>query len=120
MANEQNLRPQNTRTPEERRRVATMGGKASGKKRREKKTLADALRKVLNEPVEKGSRTTKMDAIAIKSIKSLYDNPSMKGLKVLAEILGELKQTINAEGLTLNIQSSDEGKGNIEKIMEGE
>ena len=87
-----------------------MGGKASAMKRRERKTLADALRKVLNEPTEKGSRVTKMDAIAIKSVKALYDKPTMKGLKILAEILGEMEHKITAsgDGVTIVVKSEEE------------
>lgn len=40
MANEQNLVPQNKRTKTEQRVIARMGGIASGKSRRERKTLA--------------------------------------------------------------------------------
>lgn len=38
-----NLKPQNTRTKDEQRRIATLGGKASGKARRDKKMLRDCL-----------------------------------------------------------------------------
>lgn len=85
-----------------------MGGKASAMKRRERKTLADALRKVLDEPTEKGSRVTKMDAIAIKSVKALYDKPTMKGLKILAEILGEMEQKVVTDG-TIKIEELPKG-----------
>lgn len=114
-----NLRPQNTRTPEERKKVASMGGKASARNRRERKTLADALRKVLDEPTEKGSRVTKMDAIAIKSVKALYDKPTMKGLKILAEILGEMEHKITAsgEGVTIVVKSQEE-KDKLDNIGE--
>ena len=56
MANEGNLKPNSERTPKERVELARKAGKASGKKRRERKTIADALRKVLDEPITKGSR----------------------------------------------------------------
>lgn len=118
--NNNNLKPINTLAKDMQREIRSKGGKARARKMKERKTIADALRQVLDEPVEKGSKTTRMDAIAIKTIKNLYDQPSIKGMKVLAEILGELKQTINAEGLTLNITSSPEGKDNIEKILGGE
>ena len=56
----------------------------------------------------------------MKVIKKLYDDPDIRDLKTLAEILGELKQTNNAESLTLYISSSEEGKSNIERIIDGE
>ena len=120
MANEGNLKPNSERTPKERVELARKAGKASGKKRRERKTIADALRKVLDEPIAKGSRQTRLDGISIKVIKKMFENPDIRDMKCLAEILGELKQTINAEGMTLNINASEEGKNNIERILEGE
>ena len=120
MANAGNLKPNTERTPKERVELARKAGKASGKKRRERKTIADALRKVLDEPIAKGSRQTRLDGISIKVIKKMFDNPDIRDMKCLAEILGELKQTINAEGMTLNINASEEGKNNIKRILEGE
>ena len=120
MANEGNLKPNSERTPKERVELARKAGKASGKKRRERKTIADALRKVLDEPIAKGSRQTRLDGISIKVIKKMFDDPDIRDMKCLAEILGELKQTINAEGMTLNINASEEGKNNIKRILEGE
>ena len=120
MANENNLKPNTERTPKERVELARKAGKASGKKRRERKTIADALRKVLDEPIAKGSRQTRLDGISIKVIKKMFENPDIRDMKRLAEILGELKQTINAEGMTLNINASEEGKNNIKRILEGE
>lgn len=110
MANEGNLKPQNTRTAEERKRIASMGGKASARKRRERKTIADALRSVLDEPLAKGSRQTRLDGISIKVVKKLFDNPDIRDMKVLAEILGEIKQTLttDSEGLTIVVKSQDE------------
>ena len=43
MANEQNLIPNSQRTPSELREMATKGGKASGKARRNKKLLRDCI-----------------------------------------------------------------------------
>lgn len=87
-----------------------MGGRASGRSKRARKSIADALRKVLDEPLAKGSRQTRLDGIAIKAVKSLYDNPSMKGMKILAEILGEMEQkiTTSGEGLTVVVKSQEE------------
>lgn len=120
MANAGNLKPNTERTPKERVELARKAGKASGRKRRERKTIADALRKVLDEPIAKGSRQTRLDGISIKVIKKMFENPDIRDMKCLAEILGELKQTINAEGMTLNINASEEGKNNIQRILEGE
>ena len=53
MANEQNLIPNSQRTPSELREMATKGGKASGKARRNKKLLRDCIDYLL----EKEDRT---------------------------------------------------------------
>lgn len=47
MANEQNLIPNKDRTPEELREMTRKGGIASGKARREKKTMRENLRMLL-------------------------------------------------------------------------
>ena len=44
MANEQNLIPQNQRTKSERRKIAQMGGIASGEKRRHQRDLREAVK----------------------------------------------------------------------------
>lgn len=51
MANEQNLVPNNQRTPSERRENARKAGKASGEARREKKTLREYADFLLSLPV---------------------------------------------------------------------
>ena len=110
MANAGNLKPNTERTPKERVELARKAGKASGRKRRERKTIADALRKVLDEPITKGSRQTRLDGISIKVVKKMFDDPDIRDMKVLAEILGEIKQTLTAdgEGLTIVVKSQDE------------
>lgn len=119
MANKQNLKPNTERTPEERVELARKAGKASGRKRKERKSIADALRKVLDEPLAKGSRMTRLDGISAKALKQMFDNPRMKDIKILAEILGELTQNIKAEGMTIIVQSPEEKEkldsmGNLE------
>ena len=110
MANEANLKANSERTPSERIELARKAGKASGKKRRERKTIADALRKVLDEPITKGSRQTRLDGISIKVVKKMFDDPDIRDMKVLAEILGEIKQTLTADGdgLTIVVKSQEE------------
>lgn len=117
MANEGNLKSNSERTPKERVELARKAGKASGKKRRERKTIADALRKVLDEPITKGSRQTRLDGISIKVVKKMFDDPDIRDMKILAEILGEIKQTLTAdgEGLTIVVKSQEE-KNKLDNI----
>ena len=51
MPNEKNLIPNSERTPEERREIATAGGKASGISRRRKRSLKEAADLYLSLPV---------------------------------------------------------------------
>lgn len=118
MPNPQNLKP--VRTSEEAKKRGRNGGVASGKARKQRRTIAEVLRKVLDEPMAKGSKETRLDGISYKVIKNLYDNPSVKGLRILAEILGELEHKVTAEGLSVNITTSKEGKKNINQILKGE
>lgn len=112
MANEQNLIPAaHPLTVEE----ASKGGIASGKARRERKTLADALRKVLEENAG-DSGLTRREAIAAKVLKRLYEEGDIRDVKVLAEILGEVKQTIDIPGLQLNVNTSKEGAEGIDRL----
>lgn len=93
------------------------GGIKSGETRRYNKSIADALRAILAEKID--GDVDKLDAITAKVVKKMFDNPDIRDLKVLAEILGELKQTFDAGGLTLNINASDEGAQNISKLING-
>ena len=112
MANEQNLK---VPTSDEARELGRNGGIASGKARRERKTLADALRKVLDESAG-ADGLTRREAIAAKVLKRLYDEGDIRDVKVLAEILGEVKQTIDIPGLQLNVNTSKEGAEGIDRL----
>ena len=68
MANEQNLKPQNQRTKSEQRKIAQMGGIASGEKRRHQRDLREAVRAVQGVilPVKGGGEgKTVVDAVAL-------------------------------------------------------
>lgn len=119
MGNRANLKSNSERTPKERKELARKAGVASGKARRERKTIADALRQVMDEPSQFNPDLSRLDDITIKVVKKMADEPDIRDLKVLAEILGELKQTIETTGLTLSITASKTGKSNIEKIIGG-
>lgn len=110
MANAGNLIPFGTLAEDVQREIQSKGGKARAKKMKERKSIAEALRKVLDEPLAKGSRQTRLDGISIKVVKKLFDNPDIRDMKVLAEILGEIKQTLTAdgEGLTIVVKSQEE------------
>ena len=117
MATQENLKPFGTLAEDVQRDIRSKGGKARAKKMKERKTIAEALRKILDEPIAKGSRQTKLDGISIKVIKNIFDNPDIRDLKVLAEILGEIKQTLttDGDGLTIVVKSQEE-KDKLDKM----
>lgn len=51
MANERNLKPFNSLTEKEQRKIASKGGKASAKKRQQNKTFKEIINKFLDEQV---------------------------------------------------------------------
>ncbi len=101
MANEQNLVPFNERTESEQRRIASEGGKASGKARRRKKSLKEAADYFLSLPVSdqrswnklarKGIEPEEIDnqmaiIVGLSQAAALGD---AKAAKVLFDVLGE-------------------------------
>ena len=69
MANkgQENLKPQNTRTKEEQRKIASKGGKASVKARREKKLLKECFDILLDKEFtdKKGKKATGAETLAL-------------------------------------------------------
>lgn len=61
----ENLRPSNTRTLEERRRIARMGGIASGKARRQKSDLKKAIKTILSMDVTDPKDIKKLQAVGL-------------------------------------------------------
>ena len=93
--NKLNLVPISSRPREEQTAIWRRGGLASAAAKKEHKRIAAALREVLDEPVAQGSDITRLEAIALKAIKRLYDKPTINDVKVLADILGESVQNLN-------------------------
>jgi hypothetical protein len=97
MANEQNLKPQNTRTKKEQRAIATMGGVASGVARREKKNLRDRLLILSAEPItsKTGETREREDVISLQLINKAIQG-DLKAIRLYAELTGQLVQQIDA------------------------
>lgn len=81
MANEQNLKPLNTRAKSEQREIASKGGKARAKKQKELKTLKDELLLLLAE----GNTQKKMSLALIQ--KAL--NGDTKAFEVIRDSIGQ-------------------------------
>lgn len=116
--NEGNIIPNSERTPEERIEIARKGGIASGEARRVKKSLADAIRAVLDEELP-GTNLTRREAIVIKTLERVYKSGKMDDLVKIAQLTGEYQQNINlgADGVRLAIEVADTStKSELEKL----
>ena len=105
------------RTTEEQREIARQGGIASGKARRERKTLADTLRVVLEEKANE-SGLTRREAIVAKVVKRLYNDGDIRDLKILADVLGESVQTINLKGVAPIVAKDAQDAAEITELLE--
>lgn len=86
---QENLIPQSERTKEEQRKIAKMGGIASGKARKEKKAMKDTLKTLLSMSL-KEQRST--DIEKIKSIAALKGkNITVQEAIMLAQIQKAMK-----------------------------
>ena len=112
--NEQNLRPGEYKLSQE---EAKRGGIASGKARRERKTLADTLRVVLEEKANDAG-LTRREAIVAKVVKRLYDEGDIRDLKILADVLGESEQTINLKGVAPIVAKDAEDAAKIQGLLD--
>ena len=114
MANEQNLRPSEYKLSQE---EAKRGGIASGKARRERKTLADTLRVVLEERANDAG-LTRREAIVAKVVKRLYDDGDIRDLKILADVLGESVQTIDLKGVAPIVARDAEDAAAMQALLD--
>ncbi len=97
--NESNLIPFNELTEEEQRKIASKGGKASVKARRERKTLREELLLLL----EKGDTQEK---ISLAMIKEALDG-NTKAFEVIRDTIGEKPIDKTADvtrDITINIE----------------
>lgn len=128
MANEnKNLIPQSERTKDEQREIARMGGIASGKARREKKTiqkiLADLLDSEIKDSPQFAKLASKMGVESDKSVKDIFTmvcllnsvkSGNLDDLERLSKLLGEDKQNENADVLS----KLDKVIGEVDKLAE--
>ena len=110
-----NLQP--VRSKEEARERGRAGGVASGAARRERKTLADTLRVVLEEKANDAG-LTRREAIVAKVVKRLYDEGDIRDLKILADVLGESEQTINLKGVAPIVAKDAEDAAKIQGLLD--
>jgi hypothetical protein len=91
MANEQNLKSNTERTPKERQEIARKAGIASGKKRREIKTVREYARALMNSSIKdkSGNEFVFKDALIQKLGKAAFNSLDLAAIKFLIEIIGE-------------------------------
>lgn len=110
MANEKNLKPLNTRTKKEQREISKKGGIASGKSRREKKSMKKQLETIMLLPFtlkdSKGKPLLdkyKQSGIASDEI----DNQMAVAIELFLTAMGNSKQKIQAIKEIRNIVQDD-------------
>lgn len=111
----EDLVPMSERTKEEQKKIATMGGKASGKARKEKATMKKVLEQMLEEIPTKNNdeKLTYKQLATLGLIKgAVYGNNA--NYKTILETIGEI-QEMNTPIPTLKIEVSD--NSNLEKDM---
>lgn len=97
--NDQNLVPLNKRPKSEQREIQRQGGKARGAQRREHKTIAEMLRKVLDEALPGDPSKTRGEAIVESIAGRTFKGGKAADLKILAEVLGEQVQKVEHTGI---------------------
>ena len=109
MANEQNLIPNSQRTPEELREITRKGGIASGKARRQRKTLAQIGDMIggLDIKSEKDREIMRKAGIdnedMINDVGMLFrlnmkaQNGDTKAIELLSKLRGQFKEQVSAE-----------------------
>ena len=90
MANEQNLRPLNTRAKSVQRKIQSKGGKARAAKARKLKTLADELRGLLQRDIVtvKGQQMNTQEAISTALINAALHG-DVKAFNAIRDTLGQ-------------------------------
>lgn len=73
--------------------IGRRGGIASAEAKKRHKLLKEVLMEQLDQKMASGM--TRREAIVAATLKNLYDKPSAKGLKIIAEICGEMEINVN-------------------------
>lgn len=120
MANEnKNLIPQSERTKDEQREIARKGGIASGKARREQKTIQAILTEYLNNDVKSNKNLKRIaDAAGIKgnqSIKELVTAVCIINTLKKGDVdkLGKLSEILGESGFVEHLEDMSEAEADI-------
>lgn len=110
----ENLIPCDKRSKDEAREMGRKGGKASGRKRREKRAFKELLEMAFSTTVtnrQTGEQATRKEVAAIK-LAEKCTNGDIKAIKLAAELMGEKIQKMELQG--------KDGKDLFEKLSESE
>ncbi len=96
---QKDLIPQNKRTKEEQKRIAKMGGIASGVARREKRDMAYFAKLMFDEIItdKKGNELPTRYAALKSVLKKVLKDGDHNALKTLAQLAGELPKDAGGE-----------------------
>lgn len=94
--NDHNLIPNSQRSSTEVRENGRKGGIASGIARKERKTIAEIINKVLDEELP-GTGLTKREAIITKTLERAFKQGKVEDLERIAKLTGEYQQNINVQ-----------------------
>lgn len=118
---QKDLIPQNKRTKEEQKRIAKMGGIASGISRREKRDMAYFARLMLDEVItdKKGNELPTRYAMLKSVLKKVLKDGDVQAFKTITAQAGEQPQS---EELTtpvvVVVNTSDKGARAMERLKE--
>ena len=107
-----NLIPLNERTPEERRRIAQMGAKASNESKRHRRLMRDVLEDKLD--LKDAEGLTNQERVILGLIKGAIDGKA-ENFKAILETLGELGNTEANGTPAVSINIIDNSA--LEKVM---
>lgn len=111
----EDLIPMNERTKEEQKKIATMGGKASGKARQEKKTMRETLRLMLEEiPKDNNPYGLSYKQLATLGLIKGSIEGNNANYKTIMETIGEIETELSTTP-TLKIEITDNSK--LEGVM---
>lgn len=115
MANNENLKPNSERTPEEREELARKAGIASGAARRAKRSLRDAFEALRHTEIEitmpdKSRKIVEMDEAAALAMYQQALKGNVHALTFIATILGEYEKTVNVKGVNPVLVTEEEMK----------
>lgn len=119
MANEENLKPLDTRTKSEQREIQRKAGIASGMARRRKKAFREYMEEQLNSNggTLNGEKATKKEIIAARAVQICMENgvntnEFLKAFEIIRDTIGE-KPTDKVD-----VTANAEAKNSLEKMAE--